>query len=97
MIAPDKLTAYMDVFKNFYHDKIHWMDEISKHQQLHAPRLDVALRYEIAHGIQDIYLPNGTHWGSAGHKITADTLYQYLLENGIIIPEKEGAQGQSLP
>ena len=88
MIAPDKLTAYMDVYKNFNHNKIHWMDEISKHPELHAPRLDLALRRKIAHGIQDIYLPNDTHWGSTGHKITAKTLYQYLLVQGVITPKK---------
>jgi hypothetical protein len=96
MIAPDKLTAYMDVYKNFNHNKIHWMDEISKHPELHAPRLDLALRKKIAHGIQDIYLPNDTHWGSTGHKITAETIHQYLLEKGVITPKKRNPL-QNLP
>lgn len=96
MIAPDKLTVYMDVYKNFDREKINWMDEIEKHPQLHVPRLDVALQKEIALGVQDVYLPNDTHWGSAGHKITAETLYRYLLEQGAIIPKK-GNQLQNLP
>jgi len=63
MIAPDKLTAYMNVYKNFDREKINWMDEIAKHPQLHAPRLDLALKKKITNGIRDVYLPNDTHWG----------------------------------
>ena len=96
MIAPDKLTTYMNVYKNFDHDKIHWMEEIAKHPELNVPRLDVALQSEIARGVRDIYLPNDTHWGSAGHKITAETLYKYLLEQGVIIPKKRN-QLQNVP
>ena len=43
MVAPDKLTTYMNIYKNFDHDKIHWMDEIEKHPELNVPRLDVYL------------------------------------------------------
>ena len=84
MVAPDKLTAYMDVYKNFDHDNTHWMDEIIKHPQLHAPKLDVALRNEIASGTRDVYLPNDTHWGSAGHRITAHTLIKYLTQEKVL-------------
>lgn len=84
MVAPDKLTTYMDVFKNFDRDKIHWMDEIARHPQLHVPRLDVALKNEIARGTQDIYLPNDTHWGSAGHRSVASALQKYLVRMGIL-------------
>jgi hypothetical protein len=58
--------------------------------------LDLALRKKIAHGIQDIYLPNDTHWGSTGHKITAETIHQYLLEKGVITPKKRNPL-QNLP
>ncbi len=57
MVAPDKLTTYMDVYKNFDHDKIHWMEEIKKHRELNVPNLNVALKNEIAQGVRDIYLP----------------------------------------
>jgi hypothetical protein len=84
MIAPDKLTAYMEVYKNFDHDKIHWMDEIAKRPQLHVPRLDVALRNEIARGTRDVYLPNDTHWGSNGHRAVARNLMGFLENNNIL-------------
>jgi len=43
MVAPYKLTTYMNIYKNFDHDKIHWMNEIEKHPELNMPRLDVDL------------------------------------------------------
>ena len=84
MIAPDKLTAYMDVYKNFDRKKIQWMDEIAKHPQLHAPRLDLILQKEIAGGARDVYLPNDTHWGSAGHQAVAHALLEYLAERSVL-------------
>ncbi len=87
VVAPDKLTAYMDVYKNFDREKIHWMDEIAKHPQLHVPRLDMVLRNEIARGVRDVYLPNDTHWGSAGQRIVARALLDYLTERGILSPK----------
>ena len=62
------------------------MDEIAKHPELHAPRLDVALRKEIERGTQDVYLPNDTHWGSAGHQAVASHLKKYLIDRNILAP-----------
>jgi len=84
LVAPDKLTAYMHVYKNFDREKIHWMDEISKHRDLNVPRLDRALQTVIYRGSQDVYLPNDTHWGSTGHKVTAQTVIEYLSKKGIL-------------
>ncbi|MDH5761917.1 MAG: hypothetical protein OEZ51_02945 [Nitrospinota bacterium] len=86
MVAPDKLTAYMDVYKDFDRKKIHWMDEITKHPELHVPRLDVALKKEIERGTQDVYLPNDTHWGSSGHQAVASHLLKYLIDRNILAP-----------
>ena len=84
MIAPDKLTTYMNVYKNFDHDKIHWMEEIAKHPELNVPRLDVALQNEIARGVRDVYLPNDTHWGSDGHQAVARNLMEFLKDRKIL-------------
>ena len=85
MVAPDKLTAYMETFKNFDRDKIHWMDEIARHPQLQVPRLDIALRNEISRGVRDVYLPNDTHWGSNGHQAVARELTDYLTNRNILV------------
>jgi len=86
MVAPDKLTAYMKVYKNFDHEKIQWLEEIAKHPELNVPRLDVALQNEIARGVRDVYLPNDTHWGSAGHRTVARALQEYLKRMGVLAP-----------
>jgi len=80
MVAPDKLTAYMNVYKNFDREKIYWMKDIEKHPELNVPNLNVALSNDIARGVRDVYLPNDTHWGSAGQRIVARTLIKYLTQ-----------------
>ncbi len=84
LIAPDKLTAYMEVYKNFDRPKIQWLTEIAKHPELNVPRLDVALQKEIARGVRDAYLPNNSHWGSNGHQIVAHTLIKYLTQANVL-------------
>jgi hypothetical protein len=42
------------------------------------PRVDLALRAAIAAGVADVYLPDDTHWGSAGSRIAARVVARYL-------------------
>jgi len=86
MIAPDKLTAYQNLIKDFDREKINWMKEIQKHRKLNVPNLKVSLKNEIARGALDVYLPNDTHWGSAGHRTVARALQEYLKRRGVIAP-----------
>ena len=86
MVAPDKWTINMHIYKYFDRDKVHWMDAIARDLQLHVPRLDVALRNEIARGVRDVYLPNNTHWGPNGHRTVAQALLKYLNRKGILAP-----------
>lgn len=88
MVAPDKLTAYLDWIKNFDHDKIHWMTEIGKYPELNMVPLLKALKKEIANGGRDVYLPNDTHWGPTGMRVTSDALHQYLMDSGVFKPNK---------
>ncbi len=86
VVAPDKLTSYLEYIQDYDREKIHWLDEIARHPQLHTPRLDVALREEIASGVRDVYLPNDTHWGSNGHRAVARNLLEYLMDQKILVP-----------
>jgi hypothetical protein len=43
-------------------------------------RLDLALRRAVEAGELDVYLPNDTHWGAAGHRIVADAVLEYLRD-----------------
>jgi hypothetical protein len=86
MVAPDKLTAYLDWIKDFDREKIHWMTEINKHPELNMVPLLKALREEIANGGRDAYLPNDTHWGPTGMEVTSNALYRYLQDLGVLKP-----------
>lgn len=41
-------------------------------------RLDVAVREAVASGVMDVYMPNDTHWSSAGHKLAAKAITDLL-------------------
>ena len=86
MIAPDKLTSYQQLIKDFDREKIQWMEVIQKHRGLNVPNLNVALKNEIARGTSDVYLPNDTHWGSAGHRTVARALQEYLKRKSVLAP-----------
>jgi hypothetical protein len=88
VVAPDKLSAYSD----FVNDdgraaQLNWMKDIAKHGALNVPDLHSALKSEIAGGTMDVYRPNDTHWGSAGHRAVARALQKYLTENGVLLPQ----------
>ena len=85
LLAPDKLTAYSRFLKTDKFINNSWYNQITSAQLLNIPPLKIALETAIGNTVKDIYLPDDTHWGSAGHKITAETLNHYLLENKIII------------
>lgn len=46
--------------------------------RLTLPRLDLSLRTAVESGELDVYLPNDTHWGAAGHRIAAETVLAHL-------------------
>ncbi len=47
-------------------------------------RLDLVLATAIAGGTKDVYMPDDTHWGPAGHILTADTLLKLPAAQGLI-------------
>lgn len=97
LLAPDKLTAYSRFLQSGEYKNNSWHDMIASTNYLNIPPVKAAFESAIGKNVRDVYLPNDTHWSSAGQKIAAETLYQYLLEHGIITPEKKGDQGQNLP
>ena len=52
--------------------------ELARDPSLPVPRTDIVLSQAIASGIQDVYLPNDSPWGSIGHKLFADALADHL-------------------
>lgn len=45
--------------------------------------LHASLADEVSRGVKDVYLPNDTHWGTAGHKATAERILQLLINEGL--------------
>jgi hypothetical protein len=85
LVAPDKLTAYSTYIMDRDFTKFSQLDRLASDPGLHLPRVDQALKKAIDAGVKDVYLPDDTHWGSAGYKIAAETLVEYLKEKGIFV------------
>lgn len=78
LIAPDKLTAYRDVLNE---------PSLRPYSELSAliasvpnliPDTARALEKAIHEGVEDVYLPDDTHWGSLGQEKVADTVMAFL-------------------
>ncbi len=77
IIAPDKSTAYSDFLAPS--DRMpNSVEKIAQDPKLHLIRLDLPLKNAIQSGAKDVYLPNDTHWGSAGSVIVADEVLSFL-------------------
>jgi hypothetical protein len=78
LVPPDKLTAYADFLVDPSLRHISQLANLALDNPAIVPRIDLALKSAIAHGEQDVYLPDDTHWGPAGHKIAAQALLAFL-------------------
>jgi len=78
MAAPDKLTAYGAFISDNQLRNVSALAELSKQNPGSMPRIDLALKSAIDQGVQDVYLPNDTHWGSIGNQIVTETLLATL-------------------
>jgi hypothetical protein len=77
VLAPDKSSVYAQfvvpppVF-------VDGSERLGKLAGLHLVRVDLPLKAAVAAGVADVYLPNDTHWGSAGSQIVAHTVARAL-------------------
>ncbi len=80
VLVPDKSTAYAA-----YLPAAAWQidaaERLAEPAGLNMPRLDVVLRAAIAAGTRDVYLPDDSHWGTAGSRIVAETVLRYLRQS----------------
>jgi hypothetical protein len=77
LMVPDKSWAYAPYLPD-YPWQIDAIDHLSFGDSLNMPRVDLALRSAIGAGVRDVYLPDDTHWGSAGSRIAAEVVSRYL-------------------
>lgn len=80
LIAPDKTTIYQPYMR----DPIimpAFIPALAERVGTAVLRADLALGAAVAQGRKDVYLPNDTHWGSAGARIAAE-----LVAGRIFVP-----------
>ncbi|WP_439519957.1 hypothetical protein [Hydrogenophaga sp.] len=80
LIAPDKLTAYSPWIADRRINGLSSLATIAESYPDLFPRLDDSLKRVIEAGVQDVYLPNDTHWGSSGHTTVAHTLAAFIRD-----------------
>jgi hypothetical protein len=89
VLAPDKSSAYA-----------RWLPagpwqvdaapRLALAADLRMPRVDLALRAEIAAGMRDVYLPDDSHWSTAGSRIVARSVIEYMQGDGKPPPPASG-------
>ena len=78
LIAPDKLTAYRDVLNEPSLRPYTELSALISSAPNLIPDTAHALEKAIHEGIEDVYLPDDTHWGSSGQERVALTLFSFL-------------------
>jgi hypothetical protein len=78
MVAPDKSTAYAE-FMPILTRLPNLIERLAEEPTLDPVRLDTAFRSAVRSGVRDLYLPNDTHWGTAGARLVAATIRDRLV------------------
>lgn len=83
-LAPDKSAAYRPWLREPRAVAAARLREIVAGSAVPDARLDLALARAIASGVRDVYLPDDTHWGAAGHRVVADAVLELLAGIGVV-------------
>jgi len=84
MIVPDKLSAYRPYVRQLPEHYPNLIAQLARDTPLVLPRMDLAFDLALAAGTQDLFLPNDSHIGAAGHRLVAETLLSELRRRGLI-------------
>jgi len=84
LVAPDKTSTYARYIDFQGFQNIDLFEKIVSDPQLPVPRVDQAFHKNIEAGMKDVYPPNETHWGARGHRIVAETVVQFLKDQGAV-------------
>ncbi len=82
-LAPDKSSAYRPWLKDPAALPEGRLAELLEGFPVPDARLDRAVASALKAGMPDVYMPDDTHWGTAGHKLAADAILVLLLEIGL--------------
>jgi hypothetical protein len=86
VVAPDKSRAYAKVVTAGRPDAMR--ARYGSMSQMLA--VEAMLQHAVSQGVQDLYLPNDTHWGSAGSQLVAELVARCLA--GICAWEQDDAR-----
>lgn len=78
VLPPDKLTAYRPWLAPPHDVDLSRLDELARRHPQTMPRIDRAIAATIAAGQRDVYLPNNTHWGIAGHLAAGQAVAEFV-------------------
>jgi hypothetical protein len=84
LYAPGKLSATAAYVPDAPASYGGFIPALRERSAIPAPAVLERLREAVAAGIQDVYLPDDSHWANQGHAIAADALYDFLLARGLI-------------
>jgi hypothetical protein len=80
LVAPDKHTAYWVYAILDLKENPTLIPNLAARLSGVTPKVDEALKAAIRTGVMDVYLPDDTHWASAGHKLAADKVSRFLAQ-----------------
>lgn len=84
LIVPDKLSAYRAYVKDMPSDYPEVVPVLAQQPLLGLPRVDLAFDEALRKGTRDLFMPNDTHLGDAGHRIVTETLLRDLESRGFV-------------
>lgn len=79
-LAPDKSSAYRAWARDPARLPPERLGALLDDLAVPDVRLDLAVRDAVASGMTDVYMPNDTHWSTAGHAVAAQAIMERLLE-----------------
>lgn len=86
LLVPSKYSAYQRYLGAESDAEPGFVTAVLAASGLPGVGLKPALDAAIAAGEQDVYLPNDSHWGPIGHRLTAEAVLRYLVMRGALVP-----------
>lgn len=78
-LAPDKSSAYRAWARDPAQLPPARLGELLDALPVPDARLDLAVHDAVARGVVDVYMPDDTHWSTAGHVLAAQVIMERLL------------------
>lgn len=82
-LALDKSSAYRPWLADPFTVPVARLPALLNHFPVADARLDQAIDTAIKAGIRDVYMPDDTHWGTAGHILASEAILKMLTKEGL--------------